>query len=148
MFSLQALYLAYFSGQGFHWPLLSIARPISSYAWNVPVAISAAAASLFVREFANLRLFSPKVYQAFGWLAVARHPGIEWLSRFEPRRQHEDRVLRAAELWDDRRRGQGEALTMVPGEDLDTLIDAGTGEHHGNDAGIASARLERWQPEP
>ena len=71
LFSLQALYLAYFSGQGFHWPILSLARPISSYAWNVPVAISAAAASLFVREFANLRLFSPKVYSAFGWLAVA-----------------------------------------------------------------------------
>jgi hypothetical protein len=37
---------------------------------------------------------------------------------------------------------------MVPGEDLDTLIDAGAGEQHGNDPGIASARLERWQPEP
>lgn len=71
LFSLQALYLAYFSGQGFHWPILSLARPISSYAWNVPVAISAAAASVFVREFANLRLFSPKVYSAFGWLAGA-----------------------------------------------------------------------------
>jgi diguanylate cyclase (GGDEF)-like protein len=71
LFSLQALYLAYFSGQGFHWPILSLARPVSSYAWNVPVAISAAAAALFVREFANLRLFSPKVYSAFGWLAVA-----------------------------------------------------------------------------
>jgi diguanylate cyclase (GGDEF)-like protein len=71
LFSLQALYLAYFSGQGFHWPILSLARPISSYAWNVPVAIAAAAASLFVREFANLRLFSPKVYRAFGWLAAA-----------------------------------------------------------------------------
>jgi diguanylate cyclase (GGDEF)-like protein len=71
LFSLQALYLAYFSGQGFHWPILSLARPVSSYAWNVPVAISAAAASLFVREFANLRLFSPKVYRAFGWLAAA-----------------------------------------------------------------------------
>ncbi len=71
LFSLQALYLAYFSGQGFHWPILSLARPISSYAWNVPVAISAAAASLFVREFANLRLFSPRVYAVFGWLAAA-----------------------------------------------------------------------------
>jgi diguanylate cyclase (GGDEF)-like protein len=71
LFSLQALYLAYFSGQGFHWPLLSLARPVSSYAWNVPVAIAAAAASLFVREFANLRLFSPAVYKAFGSLAVA-----------------------------------------------------------------------------
>ncbi|HEY6824292.1 MAG TPA: 7TM-DISM domain-containing protein, partial [Steroidobacteraceae bacterium] len=71
LFSLQALYLAYFSGQGFHWPILSLARPISSYAWNLPVAISGAAAALFVREFANLRLFSPKVYTAFGWLAAA-----------------------------------------------------------------------------
>src|SRR5215472_15521292 len=71
LFSLQALYLAYFSGQGFHWSILSLARPVSSYAWNVPVAVSAAAASLFVREFANLRLYSPKVYRAFGWLAAA-----------------------------------------------------------------------------
>jgi diguanylate cyclase (GGDEF)-like protein len=70
LFSLQALYLAYFSGQGFHWPVLSWARPVSSYAWNVPVAISAAAAALFVREFANLRLFSPRVYRAFGVLAA------------------------------------------------------------------------------
>jgi len=71
LFSLQALYLAYFSGQGFDWPILSWARPLSSYAWNVPVAISAAVAALFVREFANLRLFSPKIYRAFGWLAAA-----------------------------------------------------------------------------
>lgn len=71
VFSLQALYIAYFSGQGFHWPLLSLARPLSSYTWNIPVAISAAASALFVREFANLRLFSQKVYQAFGWLALA-----------------------------------------------------------------------------
>jgi diguanylate cyclase (GGDEF)-like protein len=70
-FSLEALYLAYFSGEGFYWPILHYARPLSSYAWNVPVAVSAAAAALFVREFANLRLFSPTVYRAFGWLAVA-----------------------------------------------------------------------------
>jgi diguanylate cyclase (GGDEF)-like protein len=71
LFAMQALYLAYFSGHGFHWPILSLARPVSSYAWNVPVAISGAAASLFVREFANLWLFSPRVYRAFGWLAAA-----------------------------------------------------------------------------
>jgi two-component system, sensor histidine kinase LadS len=71
LFGLQALYLAYFSGQGFHWPVLAWARPLSSYAWNVPVAISAAAAALFVREFANLRLFSPQVYRFFGWIALA-----------------------------------------------------------------------------
>ena len=35
------------------------------------VAVSAAVAALFVREFANLQLFSPRVYSAFGWLAVA-----------------------------------------------------------------------------
>jgi diguanylate cyclase (GGDEF)-like protein len=69
-FSLEALYLAYFSGEGFHWPILHYARPLSSYAWNVPVAVSAAVAALFVREFANLRLFSPRIYRAFGWLAV------------------------------------------------------------------------------
>ena len=71
VFLLQALYLAYFSGQGFTWPLLSWARPFANYAYNVPVALSAAVAALFVREFANLRIFSPRVYSAFGWLAVA-----------------------------------------------------------------------------
>ena len=71
VFLLQALYLAYFSGQGFNWPILSGARSYANYAYNVPVAISAAAAALFVREFANLKIFSPRVYSAFGWLAVA-----------------------------------------------------------------------------
>ena len=71
VFLLQAIYLAYFSGQGFGWPLLSWARPFANYAYNVPVAVSAAAAALFVREFANLKVFSPRVYRAFGWLAVA-----------------------------------------------------------------------------
>jgi two-component system, sensor histidine kinase LadS len=71
LFVLQALYLAYFSGEGFTWPVLSYLRPITNYASNITVALSAAAAALFVREFANLRLFSPRVYSAFGWLAVA-----------------------------------------------------------------------------
>ena len=71
VFLLQAIYLAYFSGQGFSWPLLSLARPFANYAYNVPVAVSAAAAALFVREFANLKVFSPRVYRAFGWLAFA-----------------------------------------------------------------------------
>jgi diguanylate cyclase (GGDEF)-like protein len=71
LFSMQAIYLAYFSGQGFHWPVLSLMRPYANYAYNVPVAIGAVAAALFVREFANLKDFSPKVYRAFGWLAVA-----------------------------------------------------------------------------
>jgi diguanylate cyclase (GGDEF)-like protein len=71
LFLLQAVYIAYFSGQGFTWPLLSLARPIANYAYNVPVAVGAAVAALFVREFANLKRFSPRVYSAFGWLAVA-----------------------------------------------------------------------------
>lgn len=71
LFLLQAIYLAYFSGQGFSWPLLSYARPFANYAYNVPVAVSGAVAALFVREFANLKLFSPRVYDAFGWLAAA-----------------------------------------------------------------------------
>jgi diguanylate cyclase (GGDEF)-like protein len=71
LFGLHAIYLAYFSGEGFGWPLLSVARPLGSYAWNVPIAVCATAACLFVREFANLRLFSQRVYRAFGYLAVA-----------------------------------------------------------------------------
>ncbi len=71
LFALEAIYLAYFSGEGFGWPLLSYARPLGNYAWNVPVAVCGAAASLFVREFASLRLFSERVYRAYGWLALA-----------------------------------------------------------------------------
>jgi len=71
LFALQALYLAYFSGEGFRWPILGMARGLGNYAWNVPIAVSGAAAALFVREFANLRLFSEKVYRAFGALAIA-----------------------------------------------------------------------------
>lgn len=70
LFALEAIYLAYCSGEGFSWPLLSYARPLGWYAWNVPIAVAGAAASLFVREFANLRLFSERVYRAFGWLAL------------------------------------------------------------------------------
>lgn len=70
LFGLHGLYLAYFSGEAFGWPLFDLARPLGNYAWNVPVAVNGAAACLFVREFANLRLFSERVYRAFGWLAV------------------------------------------------------------------------------
>jgi diguanylate cyclase (GGDEF)-like protein len=71
LFALEAIYLAYFSGEGFSWPLLAWARPFGKFAWNVPIAVCGTAACLFVREFANLRLFSERVYRAFGWLAVA-----------------------------------------------------------------------------
>ena len=71
LFSLQALYLAYHSGQGFEWPLLSNALPLGPHAWNVPVALSGAAACLFVRDIADLKRFSPRVYSIFGWLAIA-----------------------------------------------------------------------------
>lgn len=71
LFALQALYLAYLSGQGFDWPWFSYALPFGSHAWNVPVALSGAAACLFVREIADLKRFSPRVYRIFGWLAIA-----------------------------------------------------------------------------
>jgi diguanylate cyclase (GGDEF)-like protein len=71
LFSLQALYMAFLSGQGFDWPLLSYATPFMAYTWNVSAALSGAAACLFVREIAELRRFSPRVYNAFGWLAWA-----------------------------------------------------------------------------
>ena len=70
LFSLQALYIAYLSGQGIDWPLLELGTPVMSYTWNVTAALSGAAACLFVREIAELRLYSPRVYASFGWLAI------------------------------------------------------------------------------
>lgn len=71
LFLLQALYLAYFSGEGFDWPLLAYARPVSAFSWNVPVALSGAAACLFTREIADLKYSSPRVYAIYGWMAWA-----------------------------------------------------------------------------
>jgi diguanylate cyclase (GGDEF)-like protein len=71
LFMLQALYVAYFSGQGFEWPWLSAAAPLTDYTWNVLSALSGAAACLFVRDIADLRRFLPRSYTVFGWLAGA-----------------------------------------------------------------------------
>lgn len=71
LISLQALYVAYFSGQGFEWPVLSAATPLTHYTWNVLSALSGAAACLFVREIADLHRFLPRNYRVFGWLAAA-----------------------------------------------------------------------------
>jgi two-component system, sensor histidine kinase LadS len=71
LFSLQSLYIVFLSGQGFEWPLLSYAARFNSYAWNVPIALGGAAAALFVREMADIRVFSPRAYAAFGWFALA-----------------------------------------------------------------------------
>jgi len=71
MFLLEAIYLVYFSGEGFDWPLLSHARAIAAFTWNVPVALSGAVACLFIREIADLKHSSPRVYDIFGWLAWA-----------------------------------------------------------------------------
>lgn len=89
LFSLQALYVAYLSGQGFDWPVLSLALPVMSYTWNVAAALSGAVACLFVREIAELQRLSPRVYSLFGWFAatfvvlafanLADHVGLGWL---------------------------------------------------------------------
>lgn len=71
LFSLQALYIAFLSGQGFDWPGFTFARAFNAHAWNVPAALSGAAACLFAREIADLRRFSPRIYRIFGWLAIA-----------------------------------------------------------------------------
>ena len=69
-FLLQALYIAFLSGEGFDWPLLDHARPLASFAWNVPVGLSGAVGCLFARESADLKDFSPGIYRIFGWFAV------------------------------------------------------------------------------
>jgi diguanylate cyclase (GGDEF)-like protein len=71
LFFLQALYVTYLSGQGFDWPWLSYARPLTSFAWNVPVGLSGAVACLFTREIADLKHFSPRIYAMFGWFAAS-----------------------------------------------------------------------------
>jgi two-component system, sensor histidine kinase LadS len=71
MTGLQALYLGYFSGEAFRWPWLAAASVLAPHVWNVPVALSGTMASLFAREIAELRHSSPRVYDAFGWLAAA-----------------------------------------------------------------------------
>jgi diguanylate cyclase (GGDEF)-like protein len=71
LFALQAVYVAYLSGEGFEWPVLSLALPVIGYSWNIAAAFSGAVACLFVREIAELQRFSPRVYTLFGWFAVA-----------------------------------------------------------------------------
>src|SRR5688572_11896972 len=70
LFSLQALYIVYISGQGFDWPFLGAAAPLASQAWNVPAALSGAAACLFVRGITDMRRYYPRHYVVFGWLAA------------------------------------------------------------------------------
>ena len=69
-FFLETLYIAFLSGQGFDWPVLSLAEPLGSFAWNVPVSLSGAVGCLFTREIAQLKEFSPRMYKAFAWFAV------------------------------------------------------------------------------
>jgi diguanylate cyclase (GGDEF)-like protein len=69
LFFLESLYLAFFSGEAFDWPVFAYARAISAYMWNVPVALGGAVACLFIREIADLSHTSPRVYKVFGWLA-------------------------------------------------------------------------------
>jgi diguanylate cyclase (GGDEF)-like protein len=71
LFSLQALYIAYLSGYGFEWPVLSHALPLTSHAWNVPAALSGAVACWFVRELLDLKASWPRAYRIFNWLAIA-----------------------------------------------------------------------------
>ena len=71
LFLLEAVYLLFFSGEGFDWPVLSNTRVLGAYMWNVPVALNGAVASLFIREIADLKHSSPRTYKIFGWLAGA-----------------------------------------------------------------------------
>jgi diguanylate cyclase (GGDEF)-like protein len=69
-FFLQALYIAFLSGQGFDWLPLLHAESLGSFAWNVPVGLAGAVGCLFVREIAHLKEFSPRTYKAFAWFAI------------------------------------------------------------------------------
>ena len=66
----QALYIVFFSGQAFDWPLLKLALPLAAHTWNVPIALSGAFSCLFVRDITDIKHFSPRAHQIFGWLAI------------------------------------------------------------------------------
>jgi len=68
---MQALYIAYFSGQAFDWPLFKYALPLDSYMWNVPIALSGAFACLFVRDITDMRHFAPRAHRVFGWMSMS-----------------------------------------------------------------------------
>lgn len=70
-FFLQALYIAFLSGQGFDWPGLSYAQALGSFAWNVPIGLAGAVACLFAREIADLKHFAPRSYAVLGWCSLA-----------------------------------------------------------------------------
>lgn len=70
LFTLHALYITYLSGQGFDWPVLSWAAPLTSHMWNVPAALGGAISCLFIREIADLKHFSPRIYRIFGGFSV------------------------------------------------------------------------------
>lgn len=67
----QALYVAYYSGQAFDWPLFKYAVPLGAYTWNIPIALSGAWACLFVRDITDMRHFSPQAHRIFGWMCWA-----------------------------------------------------------------------------
>ena len=71
LFTLQALYIVYLSGQGFSWPVLAYALPLNSFAWNVPAAISGAIACLLARDVADLQRYAPRIFRVMGGFAAA-----------------------------------------------------------------------------
>ena len=70
LISMLALYLGCFSGEARAWPWLAAFARVEPYSWNVPIALAGAAAALFTREIADLRLFVPRAYRLFGVLAA------------------------------------------------------------------------------
>ena len=68
---MQALYIAYFSGQAFDWPVLKYALPLDAYTWNVPIALSGAFACLFVRDITDMKHFAQRAHQIFGWISIS-----------------------------------------------------------------------------
>jgi diguanylate cyclase (GGDEF)-like protein len=71
LFSTQALFVVYLSGQGFHWPLLGYAAPLNSLAWNLPSTLGGAASCLLARELADLQRYAPRIYRILGGFAYA-----------------------------------------------------------------------------
>jgi len=148
LFSMEALYVAFFSGQGFDWPLLSWATPLLSHAWNVPVAIGGAAACLFVREIADLKRFlAPRVHDLRRLRdRIPRARGIECAEALRARRARRERWqsdVRRRPGFHAGRRVHGVAAWWSRGGLLPHCVGAARGVHDRCGAAPAHERCER-----
>ncbi len=64
------LYYAYLYGEGYHMPVLRIARELGSVAWALPATVAVACALLFLGRLMHLRVYAPRMYRAMHYIVI------------------------------------------------------------------------------